>query len=88
MTPEEQKQYLRKWRRKHPGYNREYMRKWRGGSGRVLKRKEDTRLEESRPRRTTPDIVKFRKMYGKYPTENELQQYQANKACKVKGWGL
>ena len=38
-------------------------------------------------KKPTPDQIKFRKLFGKNPTKNELQQYKNNKLSKTRGWG-
>ena len=34
----------------------------------------------------TPDEIKFKKMFGRYPSKGELRQYLANKLLTTRGW--
>jgi len=48
----------------------------------VKRKSEILELEKSRPKRMSPIILKFRKIYHKYPTENELQQFKATRSLR------
>ena len=37
-------------------------------------------------KKPTPDEIKFKKMFGRYPSKGELRQYLANKLSTTRGW--